>query len=113
MGQRQGDGHPGRRLGEREQRPDPNLLATDFDTLSAEILTDPDTVARFDASDLMPGAVGTDTFWTGIIDWFASDETASRSPPPSRTPGRRTDSRPSIMTAEAWGPGSRASAVLG
>jgi alpha-glucoside transport system substrate-binding protein len=27
------------------------------------------TVLRFDASDLMPGAVGTGSFWTGIVDW--------------------------------------------
>ncbi|MFJ3402998.1 ABC transporter substrate-binding protein [Promicromonospora sp. NPDC090134] len=52
---------------------DPELLATDFDRLSAEILADPATVARFDASDLMPAAVGTDSFWNGITEWFASD----------------------------------------
>lgn len=26
-------------------------------------------VLRFDASDLMPGAVGAGSFWTGIVDW--------------------------------------------
>ena len=26
-------------------------------------------ILRFDASDLMPGAVGTGSFWTGIVDW--------------------------------------------
>ena len=26
-------------------------------------------VLRFDASDLMPGPVGTGSFWTGIVDW--------------------------------------------
>ncbi|GAA2237651.1 ABC transporter substrate-binding protein [Promicromonospora sukumoe] len=55
---------------------DPDLLATDFDRLSAEILADPATVARFDASDLMPAAVGTDSFWSGMVDWFASDQSS-------------------------------------
>jgi alpha-glucoside transport system substrate-binding protein len=26
---------------------------------------------RFDASDMMPGAVGTGTFWSGIVDWVS------------------------------------------
>ncbi len=55
---------------------DPELLATDFDRLSAEILVDPATVARFDASDLMPAAVGTDSFWNGMVEWFASDQSS-------------------------------------
>jgi alpha-glucoside transport system substrate-binding protein len=29
------------------------------------------TVARFDASDLMPGPVGTGSFWTGMVDWVS------------------------------------------
>jgi alpha-glucoside transport system substrate-binding protein len=49
---------------------DPENLATDFDKLSAEILSDPDSVIRFDASDLMPGEVGAGTFWTGIVNWL-------------------------------------------
>ena len=53
---------------------DTELLATDFDKLSAEILADEATVARFDASDLMPASVGAGTFWTGITEWFASDK---------------------------------------
>ncbi|GAA1865179.1 ABC transporter substrate-binding protein [Myceligenerans crystallogenes] len=52
---------------------DPANLATDFDKMSAEILADEATVARFDASDLMPAAVGADSFWQGITEWFASD----------------------------------------
>jgi alpha-glucoside transport system substrate-binding protein len=42
----------------------PNDLTRGF----AEILTSADTF-RFDASDLMPGAVGAGSFWTGIVDW--------------------------------------------
>ena len=34
------------------------------------ILQDPNTTFRFDASDLMPGAVGSGTFWTGMVDWI-------------------------------------------
>ncbi len=39
-----------------------------IDRRYAEILEAADTV-RFDASTLMPGAVGTGTFWTGMVDW--------------------------------------------
>jgi alpha-glucoside transport system substrate-binding protein len=28
-------------------------------------------ILRFDASDLMPGAVGAGTFWSGIVDWVS------------------------------------------
>ena len=34
----------------------------------AEILVNADTF-RFDGSDLMPGAVGAGSFWTGATDW--------------------------------------------
>ena len=27
------------------------------------------TTFRFDASDLMPGAIGAGTFWTGMVDY--------------------------------------------
>jgi alpha-glucoside transport system substrate-binding protein len=40
-------------------------------------LQDPDTTFRFDASDLMPGAVGTDAFFKGMVNWIngsSSDE---------------------------------------
>jgi alpha-glucoside transport system substrate-binding protein len=54
---------------------DPANLATDFDRLSFEILADPDAVIRFDGSDLMPGEVGSGTFWTGIVEWLTGDST--------------------------------------
>ncbi len=53
---------------------DPENLSTDFDKLGAEILADPEAVIRFDASDLMPGEVGTGTFWNEMVNWFASDK---------------------------------------
>ena len=34
------------------------------------ILQDPKTTFRFDGSDLMPGAVGSGTFWKGIVSWI-------------------------------------------
>ncbi|MFC7581709.1 ABC transporter substrate-binding protein [Schaalia naturae] len=34
------------------------------------ILQDKDAEFRFDASDLMPTAVGSGTFWTGMVDWI-------------------------------------------
>ncbi len=39
----------------------------------AEILMAADTF-RFDGSDLMPGAVGTGSFWTGIVDWVSGED---------------------------------------
>ena len=39
------------------------------------ILQDPNTTFRFDASDLMPGAVGSGTFWAGMIDWINGSPT--------------------------------------
>ncbi len=39
----------------------------------AEILMAADTF-RFDGSDLMPGAVGAGSFWTGIVDWVGGED---------------------------------------
>jgi len=48
---------------------------TDVDRGIAEILAAA-TTFRFDASDLMPGAVGAGTFWTGMTD-YVNDENAN------------------------------------
>jgi alpha-glucoside transport system substrate-binding protein len=32
-------------------------------------------VFRFDGSDLMPAAVGSDSFWKGIVAWVSGDNT--------------------------------------
>ncbi len=40
-----------------------------------EILQDPETTFRFDASDLMPGVVGSGSFWTGMVDWVNGKST--------------------------------------
>ena len=45
-----------------------------IDRLSVEILQDPNAVTRFDASDLMPGAVNT-AFWRQMTDWITGKST--------------------------------------
>ncbi len=44
---------------------------TEVDRGYAEILAGA-SVTRFDASDLMPGAVGAGSFWTGMVDFVAA-----------------------------------------
>lgn len=41
--------------------------------LSAEIIQDENAVFRFDASDLMPGQVGSEALLTGMVDWLTGD----------------------------------------
>ena len=48
-----------------------------IDKLSVQILQDPNTVFRFDGSDLMPAAVGAGTLWKGMVDWINGKDTAS------------------------------------
>ncbi len=50
------------------------VYPTDLDRFYAELLRDADTV-RFDASDLMPGFIGTDAFWTAMVNWVNSTPT--------------------------------------
>ncbi len=47
---------------------DPAWYPDDISRKFAQILADADTF-RFDGSDLMPGAVGAGSFWTGIVDY--------------------------------------------
>ncbi|MDH6181936.1 alpha-glucoside transport system substrate-binding protein [Microbacteriaceae bacterium SG_E_30_P1] len=49
---------------------DPELAGSELGKASIEILQGEDTVFRFDGSDLMPAAVGTSSFWTGMVDWI-------------------------------------------
>lgn len=51
-------------------------LAGPIDQLSVEVLQDPDNTFRFDGSDLMPGAVGSASFWTGMTNWITGQSTA-------------------------------------
>lgn len=54
---------------------DPSVATSDLDRQSIELLQSEDTVFRFDASDLMPGAVGANSFWSGIVEWINGSET--------------------------------------
>ncbi len=54
---------------------DPNVASSELLKQSIEILQDPDTTFRFDGSDLMPGAVGADSFWKGIVAWVGGQST--------------------------------------
>ncbi len=53
---------------------DASLLKNPVDKLSAEQLTDKSATFRFDASDLMPGAVGSGTFWKGMTNWITGQD---------------------------------------
>jgi alpha-glucoside transport system substrate-binding protein len=54
---------------------DPSNASSKILTQAIGLLQDPNTTFRFDASDLMPGAVGSGTFWTGIVDWINGTST--------------------------------------
>ncbi|HAS31383.1 MAG TPA: carbohydrate ABC transporter substrate-binding protein [Microbacterium sp.] len=54
---------------------DPENASSELLVQSIEILQDPETTFRFDGSDLMPGAVGADSFWKGIVAWVSGDDT--------------------------------------
>ncbi|QAY69392.1 ABC transporter substrate-binding protein [Xylanimonas protaetiae] len=54
---------------------DPSLLNNDFDRYVYGVLTDPATVAGYDASDQMPSEVGSGSFWTGIVNWLTGQST--------------------------------------
>lgn len=56
---------------------DASLASSALLEQSIEILQDPETTYRFDASDLMPGAVGGNSFFTGIVDWIGGESSKS------------------------------------
>ena len=49
---------------------DKSLYTDPVDQLSAKYLTDPNATFRFDASDLMPAAVGSGAEWKEFTNWF-------------------------------------------
>ena len=49
---------------------DPSLASSEFLTEAMEVLQDPSTTLRFDASDLMPATVGSGSFWKGMVSWI-------------------------------------------
>jgi alpha-glucoside transport system substrate-binding protein len=52
------------------QSVDKSVFKDPIDKLSVDILTDPQSNARFDASDVMPSEVGAGTFWTQMTQWI-------------------------------------------
>ena len=54
---------------------DPSNASSAILEQAISTLQDPNTTFRFDASDLMPGAVGAGTFWTGMVDWINGTST--------------------------------------
>lgn len=54
---------------------DASKLQNPIDKLSAEILQDPKAVFRYDGSDQMPGAVGTNSFWKEGTNWITGKST--------------------------------------
>ncbi|GIM95336.1 ABC transporter substrate-binding protein [Paractinoplanes toevensis] len=54
---------------------DPNNLTSPIDQLAAKILLDPATQFRFDGSDQMPAAVGSDAFWKQATNWVTGQDT--------------------------------------
>ena len=56
---------------------DASLASSPLLEQSIEILQNPDSIIRFDASDLMPGAVGGNSFFKGIVDWIGGESSQS------------------------------------
>lgn len=54
---------------------DPENLSSDLLREAYAILQDENTTFRFDGSDIMPGAVGSDSFWKGIVAWIGGQST--------------------------------------
>ncbi|SEJ62304.1 ABC transporter substrate-binding protein [Demequina mangrovi] len=48
---------------------DPANASSELGTAAIELLQSEDTLFKFDGADLMPAAVGSASFWTGITDW--------------------------------------------
>ncbi|MCD5348264.1 ABC transporter substrate-binding protein [Agromyces sp. H3Y2-19a] len=55
---------------------DPENAGSELLKASVALLQDPNTTFRFDGSDVMPAAVGSGTFWTGMVDWIGGKSTA-------------------------------------
>ncbi|PJJ71004.1 alpha-glucoside transport system substrate-binding protein [Diaminobutyricimonas aerilata] len=54
---------------------DPSTASSPLLEQTIEILQDEATTFRYDGSDLMPGAVGSNSFWKGIVGWLSGDDT--------------------------------------
>ncbi|WP_042373509.1 ABC transporter substrate-binding protein [Streptacidiphilus neutrinimicus] len=57
----------------------PTSIYTDpIDQLSAKYLTDPSATFRFDASDMMPAAIGAGQEWKSFTAWFAQNQSVQK-----------------------------------
>jgi alpha-glucoside transport system substrate-binding protein len=54
---------------------DRSKLTSPIDQLAAATLADPKAVFRFDGSDAMPAAVGSDSFWKQATNWITGQST--------------------------------------
>jgi len=54
---------------------DPASASSPILQSAIKTLQDPKTTFRFDGSDLMPGVVGSGSFWTGMVDWINGKST--------------------------------------
>jgi alpha-glucoside transport system substrate-binding protein len=54
---------------------DPNNLSNPIDKLAATILLDPKASFRFDGSDQMPAAVGSNAYWKQVTSWITGQDT--------------------------------------
>ena len=54
---------------------DVTQLTNPIDQLAASLLQDPNTVFRFDGSDMMPAAIGSNSFWKQATSWIVGQST--------------------------------------
>ncbi|GAB3814480.1 hypothetical protein GCM10027605_60000 [Micromonospora zhanjiangensis] len=54
---------------------DINKVSNPIDKLAVQLLQDPKSVFRFDGSDLMPAAVGQNSFWKQSTSWITGQST--------------------------------------
>ncbi|WP_407343065.1 ABC transporter substrate-binding protein [Pengzhenrongella phosphoraccumulans] len=54
---------------------DVTKLTNPIDQLAASLLQDPSTVFRFDGSDMMPAAIGSNSFWKQATSWIVGQST--------------------------------------
>ncbi|HXR70572.1 MAG TPA: ABC transporter substrate-binding protein [Actinocrinis sp.] len=60
------------------EKVDKSLYTDPIDQLSAKYLTDPNATFRFDASDLMPAAVGAGQEWKSFTAWFGQGQSTTQ-----------------------------------
>ncbi|WP_042432973.1 ABC transporter substrate-binding protein [Streptacidiphilus anmyonensis] len=57
---------------------DQSIYTDPIDQLSAKYLTDPSATFRFDASDMMPAAIGAGQEWKSFTAWFAQNQSVQK-----------------------------------